>query len=94
MMRHFGAIIVLAVSTLIAAGCGAPERDFSKLADEFVYTTLAFSPITATAAGLHRYQGRNLDEQLDDISPAALDHQREYYQLFRDRLQNEVKRCV
>ena len=90
-MRHFGAIIVLAVSTLIAAGCGAPERDFSKLADEFVYTTLAFSPITATAAGLHRYQGRNLDEQLDDISPAALDHQREYYQLFRDRLQNEVK---
>ena len=52
MMRHFGAIIVLAVSTLIAAGCGAPERDFSKLADEFVYSTLTFSPIAATAAGL------------------------------------------
>jgi hypothetical protein len=30
-----------------------------------------------------QYQGRNLDEQLDDMSPAALDHQREYYQRFR-----------
>src|ERR1035441_1825752 len=90
-MRHFGAIIVLIVSTLIAAGCGTPERDFAKLTDEFVYSTLAFSPIAATAAGLHQYQGRNLDEQLDDISPAALDHQRQYYQRFRDRLQNEVK---
>ena len=90
-MRHFGAIIVLIVSTLIAAGCGSPERDFSKLADEFVYSTLTFSPIAATAAGLHQYQGQNLDEQLDDISPAAFDHHREYYQRFRERLQNEVK---
>jgi hypothetical protein len=54
-VRHFGAIIVLIVSTLIAAGCGSPERDFSKLADEFVYSTLTFSPIAATAAGLHQY---------------------------------------
>jgi uncharacterized protein (DUF885 family) len=90
-MRHFGAIIVLIMSILAAAGCGTPERDFSKLADEFVYTTLAFSPTAATAAGLHRYQGQNLDEQLDDVGPAALDHQRAYYQRFRDRLQNQVK---
>ncbi|HXM40857.1 MAG TPA: DUF885 domain-containing protein [Bryobacteraceae bacterium] len=79
------------MSTLIAAGCGTPERDFSKLADEFVYTTLAFSPIAATAAGLHRYQGRDLDEQLDDVGTASLDHQREYYQRFRERLHSEVK---
>ena len=90
-MRHFGAIIVLIMSILAADGCGTPERDFSKLADEFVYTTLAFSPTAATAAGLHRYQGQNLDEQLDDVGPAALDHQRAYYQRFRDRLQNQVK---
>jgi len=90
-MRHFAATIVLIMSTLIAAGCGSPERNFSKLADEFVYSTLTFSPIAATAAGLHQYQGQNLDEQLDDMSPAALDHHREYYQRFRERLQNEVK---
>jgi uncharacterized protein (DUF885 family) len=90
-MRHFGAIIVLIVSVLIAAGCGSPERDFSKLADEFVYSTLAFSPVAATAAGLHQYQGQNLDEQLDDLSPSALGHQRDYYQRFRKRLADEVK---
>jgi uncharacterized protein (DUF885 family) len=90
-MRHFTAKTVLIMCTLIAAGCGTPERNFSKLADEFVYSTLTFSPIAATAAGLHQYQGQNLDEQLDDVSPAALDHQREYYQRFRERLQNEVK---
>jgi len=90
-MRHFTANLVLIMSTLIAAGCGTPERNFTKLADEFVYSTLAFSPIGATAAGLHRYQGQNLDERLDDMSPAALDHHREYYQRFRERLQTEVK---
>lgn len=90
-MRHFVAKLVIIVTTLAAAGCGTPERDFSKLASEFVYSTLTFSPVAATAAGLHQYQGRNLDEQLDDVSPAALDHQREYYLRFRERLQNEVK---
>src|ERR1035438_5385626 len=90
-MRHSGAIIVLIMSTLIAAGCGTPERNFSKLTGELVYSTLTFSPIAATAAGLHQYQGQNLDEQLDDSSPAALGHQREYYQRFSERLQNEVK---
>jgi len=91
MMRQCAAKTVLLVSTLIAAGCGTPERNFSKLADEFVYSTLTFSPVSATAAGLHNYQGQNLDRQLDDVSPAALDHQREYYQRFRERLQNDVK---
>lgn len=90
-MRHHTAEVLLLMSTLIATGCGTPERSFQKLADEFVYSTLTFSPISATAAGLHQYQGQNLDEQLDDMSPAALDHHREYYQRFRDRLQNEVK---
>jgi len=91
-MRHSSAkLVILMISALAAAGCGSPERNFSKLADEFVYTSLTFSPVTATATGLHQYQGQNLDEQLDDVSTAALDHQREYYQRLRERLQNEVK---
>src|SRR5579871_2228119 len=90
-MRHFSAKLLVVMSTLIAAGCGSPERNFAKLADEFVYSELTFSPIAATAAGLHQYQGQNLDELLDDMSPAALDHHREYYQRLRERLQNEVK---
>jgi len=79
------------ILTLTAAGCGSPERDFSKLAEEYVYSSLSFSPVAATAAGLHHYQGQNLDERLDDMSPASIDHQREYYQRFRERLRNQVK---
>jgi uncharacterized protein (DUF885 family) len=90
-MRQFRAKLIMIVSALSAAGCGSPQHDFSKLAEELVYSSLAFSPISATAAGLHRYQGQNLDEQLDDMSPASIDHQREYYERFRERLQNQVK---
>jgi uncharacterized protein (DUF885 family) len=94
-MRH-SAVEILFVpcmffALLMASGCGSPERNFSKLAEEFVYSTLVFSPVAATAAGLHQYQGQNLDEQLDAMSPAAFDRQRRYYQRFRERLQNEVK---
>ncbi len=89
-MRQLAANIVL-MSSLIATGCGTPQHNFAKLSEEFVYTTLVFSPVSATAAGLHQYKGQGLDDQLDDVSPAALDHQREYYQRFRQRLQDEVK---
>src|SRR5450755_2592760 len=94
-MRH-SAVEILFVpcmffALLMASGCGSPERNFSKLAEEFVYSTLVFSPVAATAAGLHQYQGQNMDEQLDAMSPAAFDRQRRYYQRFRERLRNEVK---
>jgi len=90
-MRQFRAKLIMIVSALSAAGCGAPQHDFAKFAEEFVYSSLAYSPISATAAGLHRYQGQNLDEQLDDMSPAARDHQREYYERLRERLQNQIQ---
>jgi uncharacterized protein (DUF885 family) len=90
-MRHFWAKLAAIVCVISCVGCGTPERDFSKLAEEFVYTSLSFSPVTATASGLHQYQGRNLDEQLDDMNPATLDHQRQYYQHFRERLKSQIK---
>jgi uncharacterized protein (DUF885 family) len=60
--------------------------DFGKLSDEFVYTTLSFSPSAATAAGLHEYNQQKLDDMLDDLTPAALNRQRTFYQEFRKRL--------
>ena len=57
-MRHITAKLLLGMAILIAAGCGSHERSFSDLVDEFVYSTLTFSPVMATAAGLHQYQGR------------------------------------
>src|SRR5262249_45974179 len=62
----------------------------AKLDTDFVYGTLGFAPISATAAGLHQYQNQNLDRLLDDIGPQGLDRQRRFYQDFRQRLSTEV----
>ena len=60
----------------------ACKRGFYNLeshTSEFVYTTLSFSPVTANAAGFHRFAGDFLDEMLDDFSEAALSKQRMFY---------------
>jgi uncharacterized protein (DUF885 family) len=72
---------------LFAAGCGPNSSEqFARLSEEFVYTTLSFSPATATGVGLHQYNNQNLDDLLDDVSPASLEKQRQFYRGFRDRL--------
>jgi len=78
--------LALAPVLLLTSCRQDPPSDFGKLSDEFVYTNLSFSPSGATAAGLHEYNNRNLDEMLDDFSPAALDKQHKFYESFRNRL--------
>ncbi len=78
---------VLAVLLLAAAGCRSdPSEQLSRLSEEFVYTTLSFSPANATSVGLHQYQKQNLDDLLDDFSPANLDRQQHFYEDFQARL--------
>src|SRR5947209_4597297 len=72
---------------LIAASCSRnPSERLAGLTQEFVYTTLAFSPSTATAAGLHEYRKQKLDNLLDDMSPPSLDKQTHFYEDFAARL--------
>jgi uncharacterized protein (DUF885 family) len=77
---------------VICCGCaGRPQPEaFTKLAEEFVYTTLANSPVAATQIGYHKHQGIELDSLLDDMSPRALEQQRRWYQDFRIRLERSV----
>jgi uncharacterized protein (DUF885 family) len=71
----------------LAAGCRSnPAEKLSKLTEEFVYTTVAFSPATATSIGLHQYQKQKLDDLLDDFSPPSLDKQQHFYEDFQNRL--------
>jgi uncharacterized protein (DUF885 family) len=71
-------------------------QQFDKLAEEFVFTSLSFSPASATQTGLHRYTDRktgktvSLDDRLDDFSPAELARQREFYLEFQRRLHRIV----
>src|SRR5580658_8251420 len=77
--------IACAAILLLASGC-RHKAQVSDLTAEFVHTVLSFSPSAATAAGLHEYKGQVLDEQLDDLGPAAVDHQRRFYEDFNHRL--------
>lgn len=80
---------VVAWTALLAAGCYSPKptmQTFSDLSEEFAFATLALSPVSATGAGYHRHAGKNLDELLDDYSPAGIERQRSVYHDFRARL--------
>ena len=78
------AIVSLA---LLSAGCGKNSAvQFAALSEEYVDTTLSFSPAAATSIGLHQYQNQKLDDMLDDMGAQALDRQHHFYEKFRDRL--------
>jgi uncharacterized protein (DUF885 family) len=79
--------VPLTILAALAAGCRKnPSEQLARLSDEFVYTSLSFSPSSATSAGLHEYNKINLDDQLDDMSSAGLDRQRQFYVEFLNRL--------
>ena len=87
-------LVVIIVILLGAVSCSMRTGDegaFSRLTADFVYGTLALSPVSATSAGYHHHENQNLDEMLDDISPAGIERQRQFYTTFRDRLAREVK---
>ncbi len=78
--------LVAVVSLIVLATSCRSQPPLPRLAEEFVNTTLSFSPATATTVGLHQYQRQNLDDLLDDMSSAGLDRQRRFYQGFQKRL--------
>lgn len=90
--RHPDRAGLALIMLLLLAGCRAERRPpaFDELTREFVFTTLAMSPVTATGAGYHVHQGIRLDELLDDYSEEALARQRLWYRAFHERLRREV----
>jgi uncharacterized protein (DUF885 family) len=61
------------VAASAATLCPANDRSaLPVMAKRFLLAQLALSPVEAAAAGLHSYEGRNLDREMDDFSPAAL----------------------
>lgn len=85
------AFVVAAASLLCVTGCQKPaapppKPDLTALTDDFVYGSLAVSPVTATSAGYHERNGTRLDEQIDDFSAAGIEQQRKFYSDFHNRL--------
>ncbi len=86
MAKLFTCVLLAVIMILAACSSGDPNQQLSKLSEEYVNRTLAFSPSAATGVGLHQYRNQNLDDQLDDFSPHALDQQKQFYDDFHDRL--------
>jgi hypothetical protein len=69
---------------------------FLALCDQFVKDSLALSPVSASQAGYHKHRDPEtgkileLDAELDDVSAAAFEHQRTFYQQWRTRFQKET----
>jgi len=80
---------VIILASLCAASCShrTSPADFSKMTEEFVYTTLSFSPVFASGQGLHEYNKVSFDTQLDDVSGPAIQKQRNFLADFHKRLQ-------
>src|SRR5260370_5611529 len=89
LMRKTISVAVIA-SVFSMAGCKMNQEkqkpDFSKLTEDFVYGSLALSPVSATQAGYHEHQGIKLDEKLDDFSPSGIETARKFDAGFHDRL--------
>lgn len=80
-----------ALACLLLVGCGGGKPasesvDFQKLTSDFVDSTIALSPVSATAVGLHQYNGVNLDSRLDDISMAGIAAQKKHFHDWKNRL--------
>jgi uncharacterized protein (DUF885 family) len=92
MRQSLNVALVLAATSLVCmTSCKQPEApapkpDLTSLTDDFVYGSLALSPVSATSAGYHQHKGVNLDEQIDDFSAAGIDQQHKFYSDFHNRL--------
>ena len=78
---------LLVVTIVFASGCSRsnPAADFDKLTEDFLYGSLALSPVSATGVGYHVHKGVPLDELVDDYSTGGLDQQRSFYNDFHLR---------
>ncbi len=85
-MRSCVPAVLLLLST-VACSPKRPIADFDKITTDFVYTTLSFSPVTASGQGLHKYNGKDFDTDLDDLSLPTIRTQRNYYLDLHRRLE-------
>ncbi|HKD07665.1 MAG TPA: DUF885 domain-containing protein [Bryobacteraceae bacterium] len=81
------ALIVSVCLLTVSCSRNGSSDDFRKLADEAVNRILSFSPVGASGQGLHKYNGEDLDRELDDPSSHSIQRQRNYYADLHKRLE-------
>jgi uncharacterized protein (DUF885 family) len=84
-MRHLLPFALFACLTACTQAPSPAPQDSEKLTQDFIYGTLALSPVSATQAGYHQHNGTVLDDLLDDYSVAGLEQQRGFCKGIQDR---------
>src|SRR5450432_1301451 len=85
LMRRLLTFALFACLTACTQAPPAAPQDSEKLTQDFIYGTLALSPVSATQAGYHQHNGTVLDDLLDDYSAAGLEKQRGFCKGIQDR---------
>jgi uncharacterized protein (DUF885 family) len=79
--------VVCVLCCAFGFSCGGGRGvSFNELVQEYTYTSLSFSPVTATGTGYHVYNGAYLNEMLDDYDRSSVEKQRQFFEGFRGRL--------
>ena len=73
-LRFLGFALGVAIWSFGVTSTRAAPADlqFSQVVDDFVFGSLALSPVTASTVGYHRHHGEMLEDQLDDFSAAGI----------------------
>src|SRR5579864_3101531 len=74
-LKSLGFALNLAICCGVAAAPAhaAPvDSQFNQVVDDFVFGSLALSPVPASAVGYHKHHGESLEDQLDDFSAAGI----------------------
>ena len=88
-MARANRLPIIAALLLCAFSCKKNiNQQFPSMEEEFIGTTLSFSPSNATAQGYHSHIGADLDNALDDVGPPAVNRQRDYYSAFHRKLED------
>ena len=72
-LKPLGFALGVAIWSFGATARAAPaDLQFSQVVDDFVFGTLALSPVTASTVGYHKHHGEMLEDELDDFSAAGI----------------------
>jgi uncharacterized protein (DUF885 family) len=64
------------------------DLQFSEVVDDFVFGSLALSPVTASTVGYHRHHGEMLEDELDDFSAVGIKAQIKLQRDIEARIEN------
>jgi len=73
-LRYLGFALSIAIWAcgISVARATPADSQFSQVVDDFVFGTLALSPVTASTVGYHKHHGEMLEDKLDDFSAAGI----------------------